>query len=1364
MDRDDPADNRGQHLDKLSNANGVTIDSGRGSGGMDGLSSSSPSSSMMGVTVNGGNGAASNPAAKMSRNRSISKSFSTLELQFAAQQADKYDTLPLKIGKSFVAILCMLIITASFILAKTSVIYMATNAASGAARAMETYIVEMLCITILPLLTTAGGDLVYFWVRETKEKKIDPKSKRVRPHAILIIGMFEGIIEAVGISIFIMMVLPVKKVDPISKVLLLNGLCVIPIIGGLIMKWKKWLRPNKQAPIHEQGTDMNIDIEEGGSYKKKSAGADFCSRLVVTLVQVIFLALQLAGMGLYMYNTGLWWEIPVSLILSSMCWWKNYVFIDRLEPHWCDAFKRHRYASNFVKTVFKISFIFACVAVMARWQWDLSTKFIFTPSFWYDTIKSSHGMWYALLGSWVGYYIVWFACLACLQVFCVALPVLITTPLCVFYQTYSCKYYLYGDAAIGACDKFDIGSLDQGLWIAGGICLWISFIIVTAHLWSGIDRRDSNQLEEDMWAQPETFTPIFIEQSMALNRNRNPKVIKSLDGEVEYGYHAHRTFITTTMYHETKEEMQKLVMSLLQIDAEIPTEDKVADYYEAHIIFDDAFLKQPNTKPDNFDWSPYYNQYVFYLLEIFGELKLKKMGDPVVVWYGEVLTFKFALGMKLVIHLKDVTKIRQKKRWSQILYVHVILEDVLDNEGKLGMLDANTFILMIDGDTQFSRKSVNLMRHLIELDRVRSGAVCGRIFAEGDSNPVVWYQKFEYAVGHWFQKTAEHVFGSVLCSPGCFSLVRVAAIYRKSGEDMDGKMPAIESYSKEVETALDVLQFDQGEDRMLSTLIIQNGWRLQYCAGAEAGTFCPMSFGDFFKQRRRWVVSTLANLYFLISQSGEIVKTNASVSPPFMIYTAGVFGSSVFGPATVILIIIGGLGYAFNLRNQLANGLGVGVPLVYLAVLVVFNLDMENDTPRKKSKKVDIQIAAAFIICALYCLIMASVTVGIAAQIATSPSGVSAVYLYCLIGTMIIAAVLHGELFLLIYGVVYLFFLPTMYLTLIMYSVANTHDQSWGTRDGSSSSKETDADQFISVAKIGGYIREIKATFREALFDEEHEEEKMLMEEDKKAGRVPMLRRKKSRAKRGDDDDDGKEEIMMLEEERRRLEEEKKKAEEEKRKAEEERKLREIERQKEEAKKKKAEAEERERLQERLKQERRRGINHRYKDHLSALSRRLRHRVATPEKLNEKDAKEKKIEQIRELADLQKMVSFLFLLCTVIWLVLVLVVAIHENLQIAKNNSVGIIFLIAFGVITVLQFLAAIVHRIETLINALANVPMHFECDFIDEGQTARYRKIAALREAAENEPPPKERVAAKVARKILMVDKRTATKANLFG
>lgn len=44
------------------------------------------------------------------------------------------------------------------------------------------------------------------------------------------------------------------------------------------------------------------------------------------------------------------------------------------------------------------------------------------------------------------------------------------------------------------------------------------------------------------------------------------------------------------------------------------------------------------------------------------------------------------------------------------------------------------------------------------------------------SGPIVWFQIFEYAVGHWLQKATEHVLGCVLCSPGCFSLFRGSAL------------------------------------------------------------------------------------------------------------------------------------------------------------------------------------------------------------------------------------------------------------------------------------------------------------------------------------------------------------------------------------------------------------------------------------------------------------------------------------------------------------------------------------------------------------------------------------------------------------
>ena len=44
------------------------------------------------------------------------------------------------------------------------------------------------------------------------------------------------------------------------------------------------------------------------------------------------------------------------------------------------------------------------------------------------------------------------------------------------------------------------------------------------------------------------------------------------------------------------------------------------------------------------------------------------------------------------------------------------------------------------------------------------------------SGPILWYQTFEYAIGHWLQKTSEHVFGCVLCVPGCFGLIRGSSL------------------------------------------------------------------------------------------------------------------------------------------------------------------------------------------------------------------------------------------------------------------------------------------------------------------------------------------------------------------------------------------------------------------------------------------------------------------------------------------------------------------------------------------------------------------------------------------------------------
>ena len=63
-------------------------------------------------------------------------------------------------------------------------------------------------------------------------------------------------------------------------------------------------------------------------------------------------------------------------------------------------------------------------------------------------------------------------------------------------------------------------------------------------------------------------------------------------------------------------------------------------------------------------------------------------------------------------------------------------------------------------------------------------------------------------------QAAEHVLGSVLCAPGCFSVYRCSAL-----KDI------VPTYATTVERAFDFLIKDMGEDRWLCTLMVRVvGW------------------------------------------------------------------------------------------------------------------------------------------------------------------------------------------------------------------------------------------------------------------------------------------------------------------------------------------------------------------------------------------------------------------------------------------------------------------------------------------------------------------------------------------------------------
>jgi chitin synthase len=75
-----------------------------------------------------------------------------------------------------------------------------------------------------------------------------------------------------------------------------------------------------------------------------------------------------------------------------------------------------------------------------------------------------------------------------------------------------------------------------------------------------------------------------------------------------------------------------------------------------------------------------------------------------------------------------------------------------------------------------------------------------------------------------------------------------------------------------------------GEDRWLCTLLLQQGWRVEYSAASDAFTHSPEGFGEFYNQRRRWVPSTMANIIDLLADYKRVVKVNDSISILYIAY------------------------------------------------------------------------------------------------------------------------------------------------------------------------------------------------------------------------------------------------------------------------------------------------------------------------------------------------------------------------------------------------------------------------------------------------------------------------------------------------
>ena len=694
-----------------------------------------------------------------------------------------------------------------------------------------------------------------------------------------------------------------------------------------------------------------------------------------------------------------------------------------------------------------------------------------------------------------------FACKICIQGFSYAFPVTLAMPIVVTLLITACGLrnddpcwmkgtvpdYLYFECP--GSDFFADFIANQHAWV------WLLWLLsqawIAVHIWMPQCERLSTT--EKLFVSP-FYCDFLIDQSLCLNRRRDDEgEVKTEDLELDrvgmddndisqyyetISIHTEssqtnaskgkksdsitRIYACATMWHETRSEMMDMLKSIFRMDEDQSARRvaqkylKVvdADYYEfeTHIFFDDAFeisdICDDWSQVNAFvrDFAGCIEESASYVHQTNIRIRPpKKVPTP----YGGRLIYILPGKTKLIVHLKDKMKIRHKKRWSQCMYMYYLLGHRLMelpiSVDRKDILAENTYILTLDGDIDFQPNAVTLLIDLMKKNK-NLGAACGRIHPVG-SGPMAWYQLFEYAIGHWLQKATEHVIGCVMCSPGCFSLFRAKAL-------MDDNV--MKRYTTKSEEARHYVQYDQGEDRWLCTLLLQRGYRVEYSAASDAYTHCPEGFNEFFNQRRRWVPSTIANILDLIYDYKRVVKINDNISYLYIFYQVMLMTGTIIGPGTIFLMLVGSYVAAFKISNWFSFYYNLIPIVVYFFVCLNF--------------KAKYQLMLSAILSTFYALVMMAVIVGTSLQLGEDGiASPSAIFLMSMVGSFFIAACLHPQEFLcIIPGIIYLLCIPAMYLLLIIYSITNLNVVSWGTREvqAKKTKKELEAERKAAVQEV----------------------------------------------------------------------------------------------------------------------------------------------------------------------------------------------------------------------------------------------------------------------------------------------------------
>lgn len=177
------------------------------------------------------------------------------------------------------------------------------------------------------------------------------------------------------------------------------------------------------------------------------------------------------------------------------------------------------------------------------------------------------------------------------------------------------------------------------------------------------------------------------------------------------------------------------------------------------------------------------------------------------------------------------------------------------------------YIMMVDADTEVRSDALHHMLRDFAGDPKIMG-LCGETRITNElASFVTMIQVYEYFVSHNLTKAFESIFGSVTCLPGCFCIYRLKTVTEHGNVPLIIDHCILEQYSRrDLHTLHSKNLLCLGEDRFLTTLMLQNfpNLKLKFTPEAKCKTWAPDTWRIFLSQRRRWINSTIHNLFELM--------------------------------------------------------------------------------------------------------------------------------------------------------------------------------------------------------------------------------------------------------------------------------------------------------------------------------------------------------------------------------------------------------------------------------------------------------------------------------------------------------------------